>query len=162
MISESFETFITASSEIEIPESIALPFYEKGHKRVQLMASSKDQTLLVHVALRKVKGNFVVYFGKRNWKSMGLELGDSLILQLQEDNTKYGVEMPEALQAVLDSDWDAYEIFKSLTDGKKRSIIYFIRRYKNPQTQVDKSLLLCERLKMGIRDPREWMKPNNT
>jgi len=160
MISEKFETFITASSVVEVPESIAIPFYEKGYKRVQLIAEAKDKRLSVHVALRKVKGSFAVYFGKRNWKSLGLQLGDSIILQLQEDTTKYGVEMPEALQAVLDSDWEAYECFKNLTDGKKRSIIYYIRRYKNTQTQVDKSLLISERLKMGIQDSRLLMKPD--
>jgi len=72
-------------------------------------------------------------------------------LQFFEDTTKYGVEMPEELNAVLLSDYEAFEIFESLTAGKKRGIIYAIARYKNSQTKIDKALLMCENLKKGVR-----------
>ncbi|WP_161991923.1 YdeI/OmpD-associated family protein [Flagellimonas algicola] len=73
-------------------------------------------------------------------------------MQFFEDTSKYGVEMPEELEAVLSTDMDAETIFESFTDGKKRSIIYMISGYKNSQTRIDKSLLLCENLKRGVKD----------
>ncbi|WP_258848503.1 hypothetical protein [Polaribacter sp. WD7] len=40
-------------------------------------------------------------------------------MQLFEDTSKYGVDMPEEHEAVLMSDYDAYCIFESFTAGKK-------------------------------------------
>ncbi|QBA64481.1 YdeI/OmpD-associated family protein [Muriicola soli] len=79
-------------------------------------------------------------------------------IQLSENLTPYGVEMPEELQAVLQSDEDANAIFEGFTDGKKRSIIYMILRFKNSQTRIDKSILLCENLKKGINKPADLLK----
>ncbi|MEO1012933.1 MAG: YdeI/OmpD-associated family protein [Bacteroidota bacterium] len=73
--------------------------------------------------------------------------------------SKYGVDVPEEFEAVLLSDHEAEKIFESLTAGKKRGIIYTIARYKNSQTRIDKSILLCENLKRGIRDQRDLLKP---
>ena len=97
-------------------------------------------------------------FGKRYQKELGVFPNDYFQLQFFEDTSKYGVEMPEELDAVFLSDYDAFTIFESFTPGKKRGIIYMIARYKNSQTRIDKSLLLCENLKKGIRDPRMLLK----
>ena len=72
----------------------------------------------------------------------------------------YGVEVPEEFEAVLFSDPDAHDIFETLTPGRKRGLIYAIARYRNSQTRIDKTLLLCDRLKRGVRDPRELLKSN--
>ena len=66
--------------------------------------------------------------------------------------------MPEELNAVLMSDYEAFEIFESLTDGKKRVIIYAITNYKNSQTKIDTALVLYKNLKNGIRDHRLLLK----
>ena len=98
-------------------------------------------------------------FGKRYQKELGLFPNDEFQLQFFEDTSKYGDEVPEEIEAVMLSDYDAYQIFETLTDGRKRGLIYAIARYKNSQTKIDKTLLLCENLKRGIRDPRELFKP---
>ncbi|MFP2994477.1 YdeI/OmpD-associated family protein [Spongiivirga sp. MCCC 1A20706] len=144
---------------IEIPYNIAIKFYEKGHKRVQLIAIFENNELKIHAALNKRKDHFFIMFGKNNQKSIGVKKDDTFEVQLVEDTTKYGVEMPEELDAVLLSDYDAFKIFESLTMGKKRSIIYMISRFKTSQMRIDKSLLLTENLKRGIRDQRELLKP---
>ncbi|WP_394971257.1 YdeI/OmpD-associated family protein [uncultured Croceitalea sp.] len=97
-------------------------------------------------------------FGKRYQKELGIFPNDYFKLQFFEDNSKYGVELPEEFEAVMLSDYEAYQIFESLTNGRKRGLIYAIARYKNSQTRIDKTLLLCENLKRGIRDPREMLK----
>jgi len=68
--------------------------------------------------------------------------------------------MPEALEAVLLSAYKAFSIFESFTAGKQRSIIYAIKRYKNIQTQVDKSIIMTENLKRGIHDLKLILKAN--
>ncbi len=158
LFTDFFRVVLHRGYLIEIPSETAIPFYEAGHKRVQLIAKHDENTLKIHAALNKRHAQFFIMFGKKNQKELGIEKEDSFEIQLIEDSSKYGVEMPEELDAVLLSDFDAYQIFESLSDGKKRSIIYMIRRFKASQTRIDKALLLTENLKRGIRDQRELLK----
>lgn len=138
-----------------LPDALGDPFYEAGHKRVLLNARSGDTALKIHVALRKIQGAYRLYFGKSHQKTLGIFPSDDFEVQIMEDTSKYGVDVPEALQAVMDSDPEGSQLFESLSDGKKRSIIYMIRRIRREQTQVDKSLLIFENLKRGFREHKD-------
>lgn len=153
MKSKVFEIAITGKYySLLLPEEVILPFLEKNLKRVKVIASFKEKEISFHGALQKRNGNYYMMFGKRYQKELGVFSNDYFQMQFFEDSSKYGVEMPEELDAVLLSDYDAFQIFESLTDGTKRGLIYTIIRYKNIQTRIDKSLILCENLKRGVRD----------
>ncbi|MBT8187690.1 MAG: YdeI/OmpD-associated family protein [Croceitalea sp.] len=139
---------------IQLPEAIVKPFLEKGLKRVKVLAKFEAKELIIHAALIKRNDGYTMMFSKNNQKKLGIFANDYFELQFFEDDSKYGVEVPEEFEAVMGSDADALKIFESLTDGKKRGLIYVILRYKNPQLRIDKCLLLCENLKRGIRDPK--------
>ncbi len=156
--SEKFEVRVQGYHSIYIPDSIADVFVNAGHKRVLVKAFHQDKIHTFHAALQKIKGQYQMTFGKKHQKAIGLDTHDSFSLQFFEDTSKYGVEMPEEFQAVLDSDPEAFAMFEGLTDGKKRSIIYTLLRYKNSQTRIDKALILTENLKMGITDMKELLK----
>ncbi len=66
--------------------------------------------------------------------------------------------MPKKFDAVLQSDLGVFEIFESLTDGKKRGLIYYILKIKNSQSRIDKALIITENLKRGIRDNKELIR----
>ncbi len=68
--------------------------------------------------------------------------------------------MPEEFQAVLDSDPEAMQIFEGFTQGKQRSLIYYILRFKNSQTRIDKALIITENMKMGITHGPDLVKPH--
>ena len=157
--SKKFPATLTGSHGVVIPDTIATPFYEGGHKRVQIKAFFEENNYSFHGALHLVKGVFMISFGKRYQKELGVFPSDIFELQFFEDHTKYGVEMPEEFQAVLDSDLEGAQFFEALTDGRKRSLIYYILRFKNAQTRVDKGLIILENLKHGITDQRELIKP---
>lgn len=158
MQSPVFEVALSGMHSLVLPEDIVRPFLEKGHKRVKVRANFEGKDIIFHGALQKSKNRYVLTFGKSNQKALGIFPNDYFQLQFFEDTSKYGVDMPEELDAVLLSDLEAHRIFETLTDGKKRGIIYMIARYKTPQTRIDKSLLLCENLKRGIRDGKELLK----
>ncbi|MBT8261182.1 MAG: YdeI/OmpD-associated family protein [Bacteroidia bacterium] len=158
MVSEIFEVTITGTHGVKLPESAAAPFYKAGHKRVKMTAWFKDKHIEFHGALHLNKGNFVISFGKRYQKELGVGFNDYFDLQLAEDTSKYGVEMPEELSAVLESDPMAADVFEDFTDGKKRSLIYYVLRFKNSQTRIDKSLIIAENMKHGISDPKELIR----
>ena len=148
----------TGSHSIIIPDEIASAFAKAGHKRIAIKAFFEDKVLDFHGALHFYKGQYVISFGKGYQKKLGIFPSDYFELKLFEDQSKYGVEVPEALQAVMDSDPEGFELFDALTPGKRRSLIYYISRFKTEQTQVDKALIIFDNLKRGIRDQRELVK----
>ena len=158
MKSQVFEVSLYSDHSIIVPERIVQKFINQGHKRVIVKIIFKGKSLQFHAALQKYHGNFHITFNKQNQKKLGIFPSDFFQVQLFEDTSKYGVEMPEEFDAVLQSDYEASEIFESLTDGKKRSLIYYILKIKNSQTRIDKALIITENLKRGIRDNRELIK----
>ncbi|WP_273567309.1 YdeI/OmpD-associated family protein [Maribacter halichondriae] len=157
--SKVFEITVTSSYySLLLPESIINPFLEKKIRRVKAVASFEGKELIFHAAIQKRNGNYYMMFGKRYQKELGIFPNDYFRLQLFEDDSKYGVDMPDEMNAVLSSDPEAQQIFESFTAGKKRGLIYGISRYKNSQMRIDKSILICENLKRGIRDSRILLK----
>lgn len=159
MKSPVFEVSLQGSHSLVIPEDFALLFLDQGHKRVQVSAVFEGSSIRFYAALQKYNRQYVITFGKRYQKQLGVFPNDYFQLQLIEDTSKYGVEMPEELKAVLSSDDEAHRIFHSLTEGRIRSLIYMISRYKNSQTKIDKSIILAHNLKRGVRDQKELLKP---
>jgi len=154
-----FEIAVTGSYySLLLPEGIIAPFLEKNLKRVRAIVTFEGKKLEFHGAIQKRNGNYYMMFGKRYQKELGLFPNDLFQLQFFEDTSKYGVEVPEEFEAVMFSDYEAFQIFESLTEGRKRGLIYTIARYKNSQIKIDKTLILCENLKRGIKDPRELFK----
>ena len=158
MKSPVFEVSLRGSHSLIIPERHALPFIEKGQGRVKVQVNFEGKTLNFHAALQKYQGQFVMTFGRRYQKELGVFPNDYFEMQLFEDTSRYGVEMPEELEVVLQGDPEAFKIFESFTEGKIRSLIYVIARYKNSQTKIDKSIILAENLKRGVRDPKDLFK----
>ena len=158
-----FETHLTPENfgmyAVDIPEQHALPFVNKKITRVVINAKINKKKSTFHAGIQFRKPNrYLIVFSKKRREELGINRQDTFELQLQEDISEYGAPMPEALQAVLDSDPEASAIFHSLTPGKQRNIIFFIHRYKHEQTQIDKALLITTNLKNGIRDLKELTK----
>ena len=156
--SPRFEVYITGTHGVPIPEKYGLPFEQAGHKRIQIKRFFCGNEITVYGALKRYQGSFVISFGKRYQKELGVTLKDHFEMQLSEDDTEFGVAVPEELSAVLESDPEAQEIFNSFTDGKKRSLVFYVLRFKNSQTRIDKSLIIADNIRMGITDPRELTK----
>jgi len=154
-----FEVTLADKQSVILPEEPIKAFIESGHKRIKVFAQFENQRIEFYAALKKEKtGLFRIYFSKAKQKELGVFMNDYFILEVSEDTSKYGVEMSEELEAVLLSDYEAYNIFENLTPGRQRSIIYTIGRFKSSQTRVDKAILLTENLKRGIMDPKLWLK----
>ncbi len=158
MNSAVFETSLKSNHSITVPFTIVELFIKQRRKRVLVEITFEDKSVTFHAALQKYHGNYHITFNKENQKKLGVFPTDYFTVKLTEDTSKYGVEMPEEFEAVLQSDPEAFEIFETLTDGKKRSLIYYILKIKNSQNRIDKALIITENLKRGIRDNRELIK----
>ncbi len=158
MINTIFETSLQSSHSILVPETIVQLFLDSGQKRVVVQISFNGKSVRFYAALQKYHGNYHITFNQVNQKKLGVLPTDYFTVELSKDTSKYGVEMPEEFEAVLQSDPEALTIFESLTPGKKRSLIYYILKIKNSQTRIDKALVITENLKRGIRDNRMLIK----
>lgn len=160
MKTDKFRLNLIDIYNIYIPYEIYVPFANKKMSRVKVEITSAIKTIAFYAAVKKDKnsGDFKMMFSKAKQKELDLSLGYEFTIQLFEDTSKYGVEMPEELEAVLMSDYDAYEIFESLTKGKQRSIIYGVIRFKSSQQKIDKALIMCENLKRRNFQPMKIFK----
>ncbi len=155
MDSEKIELRVGESHNLILPDSMVTPFLEAGKNRAEVVVEFEGKSLSFHAALRKYNGRFQIMFSKNKQKELGVFPNDYIQLFLRKDSTRYGVEMPEELSEVFYQDPEAHELFKSLSDGACRSIIYGVLRYKTPQRRVELALEVCNRLKDGIRSGRE-------
>ena len=155
MQSELFSIGLIDKYHLFIPSKIFEPFAKLKLNRVKIKATFQKSSIEFYATLKKDKHSdtYKMMFGKRLQKELGVVLNDYFEMQIFKDHSKYGVELPEELNAVLLSDFEAYEIFESFTPGRKRSIIYVIIRIKNSQSRIDKSFLLCENLRRGVTNP---------
>ena len=81
-------------------------------------------------------GNFYVIVANKYLKKLGKEAGDVVNFKFVKDPDPLGVEMPEVLHVFLEQDADSKQMFNTLTDGKKRSLIYSIVKIKDIDKQV--------------------------
>ncbi|MBT8181177.1 MAG: YdeI/OmpD-associated family protein [Eudoraea sp.] len=158
MKSGPFEVALRNTHALLLPYSNIRQFIINNLKRVRVIATFEGKTIEFYGALQKRNNDYYLIFGKTNQKALGVYPNDYFEIQLFEDSSEYGVDMPEELHAVLISDLEAYNIFKDFTGGKKRSIIYTIKRYRRSETRIEKSILLTNNLKKGITDLRVLFK----
>ncbi|MEM6718883.1 MAG: YdeI/OmpD-associated family protein [Bacteroidota bacterium] len=106
-------------------------------KRATRMICTIDDKVSYRCGLNHLgDGNFYIIIKADYLRQLHKELGDEIIYRIDEDPDQLGVEMPEVLTVFLAQDAEAKVIFDSLTDGKKRSLIYSFVKIKDIDKQV--------------------------
>lgn len=113
----------------------------------------------IHCALMnsKVVGYYIM-ISKKVQKQIKAEIGDTLTLEIQKDETKYGIPLSVEFVEVVETDPEAFELFEKLTPGKKRTIIHYVGLAKQSNTRINRAIKITENLKMGIKDLKELMR----
>lgn len=155
-----FEILLDMGSEIVLPKHQIECFLESKIKRVIVKVSLDDRSISFPAALRTYKSGITkVYFSKSKQKELQAFMNDYIRIQIFEDKSTYGFEMPEELETVLSTDPIAKKLFDELTIGKRRSLVYSILKIKDSDLRIKKSLRFCKNIKLGITDQRVWFKP---
>ncbi len=111
-----------------------------------------------HLALKTLKtgeGYLLVNAALR--KKYALQVGQTLAISVEPDESPFGMEVPEVLQEFLDQDPYSQNLFLSLSDGKKRSIIHSIASAKSVETQINRTMKIFENLRLGKTHIRELL-----
>ncbi len=95
----------------------------------------------------KGDGRGMIIVNKQRQKEWGLNFGDEIIATIELDHSKYGVEMPEELEALLDQDREGLEAFEKITPGQQRYIIGYVDGVKSIQKRIDRAIMLINNLK---------------
>ena len=157
----TFETSLSHNGWIGtliIPEDIAEQLEISKIKRVVAVVSKADKEVTLYAGVIKRKGIKYLMLSKANRKALHLEDGDTVKVSMSEDTSKYQAPMTEELEAVLLSDYEAYQIFENLLPGKQRNIIFMIYRITGSQKRVNAALNAMENLKMGNLNPMKFEK----
>ena len=96
-------------------------------------------------------GNFFIILSRKNLESIDKQLGDTIHFHLIEDPNPLGVEIPEVLEALLDQDQQLKERLDNLTLGKKRNVIHQMKRIKDIDKQISRTIELIN----SANKPRE-------
>ena len=94
-------------------------------------------------------GNNQAYItlSKKRMKEIDVSLGDEILVELEKDTSKYGLEVPPEFQELLNQDTEAKSRFEKISMGKQRSTIYIVQQLKSSQKRIEKSIFLLENLK---------------
>lgn len=128
-----------------IPLDIATQFITKKDKRV---ICDINGLFKLHCALMSDgKGGFFIMINKQLKKKLDLIQGQTVTLELEKDNSKYGMPMPEEFLELLALDPDGDKLFHKLTPGKQRALIHIVAKNKREATRINKAVVIVDYLK---------------
>ena len=140
---ENFHTKLW-SYHILVPDNIANQYMEGENRRVICTFTGE---IRVRSALMASKNGWFVLVNHNIRKQLGAEEGDQLTVKIEKDTSEYGHPMPESFSVLLDQDEAGANLFKGLTMGKQRSLIYIVGKVKNIDSQLNKGLAILDHLK---------------
>jgi hypothetical protein len=141
-----------------IPEDIGEQLEASKVRRVVATVTANGNELTLYAGVIKRKGLRYLMCSKANKNLLDINEGDEVQVLMVQDTSRYQAPMTEELEAVLLSDYEAYEIFETLLPGKQRNLIFLIYGIKDSQKRVDVALNAMENLKMGNLNPNKFEK----
>jgi uncharacterized protein YdeI (YjbR/CyaY-like superfamily) len=93
------------------------------------------------------EGNAYISINKARLKQLGLKAGDVVDFTLENDESEFGMTIPEELQEMFSQDDEAKERFDLLTKGMQRYIIHYVASVKSSQLKIDRAFMLLTNLK---------------
>jgi hypothetical protein len=127
-----------------IPPEVAISFMESKNRRV---LCTINQKLTKSCAIMPDKGTYFILVNKAQLEQLGLCVGDKVTVNLETDQSTYGMEMPPELEACFEQDEAGSTYFHALSPGKQRSLMYLVASVKNVDSRIRKSLALLDHLK---------------
>ena len=130
---------------LRIPAKVVASFPKKRSTRLQC---TLENGLQFDCGLNHMgDGDYFVILSKRNLKSLRKEPGERITFEIIEHPLPLGVEIPKVLEVLLEQDAEAMDLWKRITDGRKRTIVFAIKRIKDIDKQIHTALKLVHESK---------------
>lgn len=141
---------------LPIPEDIAAEFKTAGVKRF-ICVLNDEFSMPCALHSDKNIGKYIM-LSKRVRSAFDFDVNQAVQVKLTEDDSEFGHPVPEEWQAILEFDEEAAAYFADLTPGKQRSILHMVGAAKREETRINRALKIAENLKLGIRNPQDFLK----
>ena len=126
-----------------VPKDIAELLIEDGKRRV---ICTLDEDKVFQCAIMRANGLYFINVGKPLRQKFNLKLGQKFNIVMAKDESEYGMEIAEELEALLNQDDLFSTQFHALTPGKQRSLMYIVLKLKAADKRIVKSLAIAEHL----------------
>ncbi|MBV9215261.1 MAG: DUF1905 domain-containing protein [Acidobacteria bacterium] len=98
-------------------------------------------------ALMPNKDTYIIAVNKQRRDKLGIDVGDTVKVELVRDESKYGFPMPKEFEEVLRQDPVGRKMFEALTPGNQRIMLQLIEFNKTIDKRIARSLAGIELLK---------------
>lgn len=132
---------------LRFDKEIVAPFGFKGSIRRVVCTLNGVETFQCALLPAGNGTQYCISLNKKMRDKLGIAIGDSVNVELTRDESKYGLPMPDELQEVLNQDNDANKLFHALTNGKQRTILYYVAKYKDVDRRIGSALIIVKHLK---------------
>lgn len=145
----TFKTYLEPKTKvgychITVPAEIV---DQAGGFGTRLMCSINENEQIHCGLMGKGDGRGLIIINKKRQKKWGVNIGDEVSATIELDHSKYGAEMPEELEALLEQDCAGLNAFEGITAGQQRYIINYVDGVKSIQKRIDRAIMLIENLK---------------
>ena len=151
----TFTTYLEPQNKVGYAHITVPPeIVEKvGGFNTRLMCSLNGNKPMHSGLMGKGDGRGMIIVNKARQKEWGLNFQDEITATIEPDLSKYGTEMPEELEALLEQDRDGEKAFEQITAGQQRYIIGEVDKLKSVQKRIDRAIFLIENLKTMPEGP---------
>lgn len=147
----SFEThigkleYLLGVSYLYIPERIVKEMGGLKCGRLICTLNDKESFQCGFMSLRK--GDAYITVNKARMTKLKLKIGDQVKVELEKDESEYGLDMCDEMKAYLEQDDEALERFKMLSPGMQRSLIYHISQPKSTDKRIERTMTIFGNMK---------------
>lgn len=127
---------------IEVPIEIAESLFDKFPARA--LVTIHNATFHGGV-LRRKDGYYLVQMGKATMKKVKASFQDLVEVKIEVDQTTYGYEMPEEMEALLEQDDEGRKVWEAFNPGMKRSLLHHVNSAKSIDVRIKRSILILKR-----------------
>ncbi len=128
-----------------VPDEVV--HYFKNKKISRVVCCIEDNLEFQCALMPAGSGTYFINVNKEIRRKSRWQIGESRDIALFEDESTYGLIMPEELREVLRTDSEGDEFFHALTAGKQRNLIYIASKPKTPSIRLKKSIIMIDYLK---------------
>jgi len=150
--SVTFETqLVTAGQKpvyhyLYIKRELVVPLGISGVIR-RVTCTLNDKVSFACSLMGNAKGAYKISVNKEHRERAGIVPGDICKVTLVGDDSEYGIPVPPELTEVLDQDPVAKKLFESLTNGRRRVIVWHINKAKDTDQRIRHALIILEHVK---------------
>jgi Domain of unknown function (DUF1905) len=146
-----FQTIVTSFNFNSLGYGQYLPLPDEVYSEMIKVAPDKRVRCMFgdiehYCAMMPKDGSHFIMINKPMMTKLGWAIGDTVTIQIEKQELKYGIPITEEMEEVLNTDYEGSEYFYALKPGAQRSLIHVINKYKSSQLRIDRSIILLQHL----------------